>query len=53
MRAPPILIPHQDPASSLPFRATPHDALRLGLPAYKEAAVGPTHPAEAAAKAVS
>ena len=41
----------QDPSSSLPFRATPHDALRLGLPAYKEAAAGPAHPAEAIARA--
>ena len=45
--------PTQQDPSSLPFRATPHDALRLGLPSYKEAAVGPTHPAEAAARAVS
>ena len=41
----------QDASSSLPFRATPHDALRLGLPAYKEAAAGPSHPVEAAVKA--
>ena len=47
---PPLSFP-QDASSFLPFRATPHDALRLGLPAYKEAAAGPSHPVEAAVKA--